>query len=156
MAKTLKKFVLKPKLVFTIIQRLTLGELRHNTEKKVPSLHKIARTTHGASTQKKVKQIQRRHKCPSSRHSFLTSLISTALAVLTRPLRTRPLLWGKHSSTSAFGQQPRGVLLSHNKTRAPGSKFGDAVHHFCLGCSKGRYSDNHLFQNLSASACVLR
>ena len=88
--------------------------------------------------------------------SFPTSLISTALAVLTRTLRTRPLLSGKHSSTSAFGQQPRGVLLSHSKTRAPGSKFGDAVHHFCLGCNKGRYSDNHLFQNLSASACVLR
>jgi len=27
----------KPKLVWTIIQTLTLGELRHNTEQKVPS-----------------------------------------------------------------------------------------------------------------------
>jgi len=27
----------KPKLVWTIIQTLTLGELRHNTEQKVPT-----------------------------------------------------------------------------------------------------------------------
>jgi len=37
MAKKLKKFVLKPKLVWTIIQTFTLGELRHNTEQKVPT-----------------------------------------------------------------------------------------------------------------------
>jgi len=82
-------------------------------------------------------QILTHYKSPSSKQNFLTSLISSASAVLTRALRTRAILSGKHSSTTAFGRQPRGVLLPHSKTRAP--SFGDVVHHFCLGWNKRRF-----------------
>ena len=73
-------------------------------------------------------------------------LSSMLFFVLTLTWRTCPLLSGMVSSIFSMSQEFRGDVSSTMRTTSLGTRFFLILFHFCLSCSKGRYSRFHLFQ----------
>ena len=74
--------------------------------------------------------------------------------ILTR--RTSPCRSGSVSTMRPSGQQFLGVLMSTKRMISPTAKLLTTVFHFCLFCSRGKYSEIHRFQKTSERYCIWR
>lgn len=83
----------------------------------------------------------------NSMQSFVTGLSYTPVLVLIFTVLTSPFESGRTSSTLPRTQDPRGAVLSTTITMSPTVKSLLILVHFCLSCSKGKYSFVHLLQN---------
>ena len=74
--------------------------------------------------------------------------------VLTRTQRTNPLASGIVFSTFPINQDPLGALSSTISTMSPSFTFLLFSSHFCLSCSRGKYSLDQRFQKMSEIYCT--
>ena len=87
-------------------------------------------------------------------HNLLTGRVSVAVRVFISALRTRPSASGNTSMTLASGHDPLGREGSTIRVTSSFWTFLSGCNHFCLACSSGKYSLDHLFQNWSARNCI--
>lgn len=89
-----------------------------------------------------------------SRHTLLIGLCSTLVFVLTKTLRTSPLLPGRVLTMCPRTQEFLGAISSTITTRSPSRKFLLVLFHLFHCSMIGRYSLTHLLQKRSAIYCT--
>lgn len=89
-----------------------------------------------------------------SRQSLVMGLAKILVVVLTKTLRTRPLVHGRAFTTRPINHGFLGAVSSMMMTRSPGVTFLLGLFHLLLSCINGRYSLTHLFHKRSAMYCT--